>query len=394
MTNTNSWAVKRLDEVATVTMGQSPPSSSYNHGGQGVPFFQGKPSNIDNLGVASPYQYTTEPTKIVTAGTALMTVRAPVGEIFSTPQDVCIGRGLSGIKANGDVSQSFLNYNLQYATDQFHSLSQGTTFSAINSDDLKGIKVALPPQSTQQKIADILSTLDEAIQKTDQIIQKSQILKQGLIRELLTKGIGHKKFKKTKIGKIPEEWEVTPIGKICDCIVPGRNKPKVFNGDIPWITIPNIQDSTIQYNDSTKYVSRQELKNCGNKIIPINSVIMSCVGDFGIVAVTDMEIAINQQLHAFLPTSGLDQNFLKFALMLQKGFMENLATKTSVPYLNKTSCNSVPIAKPPIEEQLKIAGILSSLEQKILSEKLNIKRLVILKKGFMQDIFSQKVQIN
>lgn len=291
------------------------------------------------------------------------------------------------------IDTKFLYYWISYKNEHLLKMAVGSTVKSLRLYMLQRFPIEFPNIKKQVKISNNFEILDNAIRKTDQIIQKTEVLKQGLMQELLTKGVRHKKFKKTKIGEIPEEWEIITVGEVCDCIVPGRNKPKVFDGDIPWITIPNIQDSTIQYNNSTKYVSRQELKNCGNKIISIGSVIMSCVGDFGIVAVTDREIAINQQLHAFLPSSKLDQNFLKFALMLQKGFMKKLATKTSVPYLNKTNCNSVPIAKPSIEEQLKISRILSSLEQKILSEKLNIKNLVILKKGLMQDIFSQKVNI-
>ncbi|MDO8497421.1 MAG: restriction endonuclease subunit S [bacterium] len=297
-------------------------------------------------------------------------------------------------KSKIDLSLKFLYYWMLYKSQYLTKMAVGSTVKSLRLYMLKNFPLEFPDHKSQEKITNFFELIDKKLAKADQIIQKTETLKQGLMLELLTKGLGHKKFKKTKIGEIPDEWEVMSVGQICDCIVPGRNKPKIFNGDIPWITIPNIQDSRIQYNEATKYVSRQELKNCGNKIIPANSVIMSCVGDFGIVAVTDREIAINQQLHAFLPSSKLDQNFLKFSLILQKDFMENLATKTSVPYLNKTSCNSIPIAKPSLEEQRKIGTILFSIDHKILIEKMNKEKLQILKKGLMQDIFSQKVKIN
>ena len=71
----------------------------------------------------------------------------------------------------------------------------------------------LPPISEQKKIAEILTTVDEAIEKTDQIIEKTKEVKKGLMQKLLTRGIGHKKFKKTEIGEIPEEWE---FGRLSD----------------------------------------------------------------------------------------------------------------------------------------------------------------------------------
>lgn len=296
---------------------------------------------------------------------------------------------------NGDqVNMKYLYYWMDYNKDYLLKMAVGSTVKSLRLYMLQNFPLNKPDYSKQQKIADILSSVDNAIQKTEQIIQKTEELKNGLIRELLTKGIGHKKFKKTKLGEIPEEWQIVNVGQICDCIVPGRNKPKLFDGDIPWITTPNIKDSHIEYNNESVYVSRQELINCGNKIIPVKSVVMSCVGNFGIVAVTDKEIAINQQLHAFLPSNKIDPDFLKFALMQQKNAMENLATKTSIPYLNKSSCNSIPIVLPSLEEQKEIRHILSSLEEKVALEKINKDHLHNLKNGLMQDIFNQKVRIN
>lgn len=304
------------------------------------------------------------------------------------------------MKVSLDTNVVVPEYVYQYLVSEqgvksLRSIASSTAQPALSLSKVKLLKIPLPSKiENQQKIADILSTIDEEIQKTDQIIQKTEKLKQGLMNELLTKGIGHKKFKKTKLGEIPEEWKVVSVGQICKCIVPGRNKPKKFDGEIPWITIPNIKNSRINYDNSTKYVSRQELKRCGNKIIPINSVIMSCVGEFGIVSKTDREIVINQQLHAFLPSKVIDSNFLMYSLVNQKIYMENLATKTSVPYLNKTNCNSIPIAKPTIEEQRKIAQVILEVDRKIYEELSKKTKLEFLKQGLMQDIFSQKVEVN
>ena len=78
----------------------------------------------------------------------------------------------------------------------------------------------IPPLPEQQKIASILSNVDNLIQKTDQIIEQTQRLKKGLMQKLLTKGIGHTKFKKTDLGEIPEEW---PIVKLKDIVSSYKN---------------------------------------------------------------------------------------------------------------------------------------------------------------------------
>ena len=81
---------------------------------------------------------------------------------------------------------------------------------------LKSLLIPLPPFEEQRKIVEILSTIDKAIQKTNEIIAKTERLKRGLMQELLTKGLGHKEFKDTEIGRIPKDWEVVRLGELVD----------------------------------------------------------------------------------------------------------------------------------------------------------------------------------
>jgi len=96
------------------------------------------------------------------------------------------------------------------------------------------------------------------------------------------------------------KWEIKKLGDICDCIVPGRNKPKTFDGNIPWITIPDIEHGRINVFSASLKISYEEAQSIGSKVVPKGSVLMSCVGELGITAITDCEIVINQQLHAFI----------------------------------------------------------------------------------------------
>lgn len=243
------------------------------------------------------------------------------------------------------------------------TLETGSTYPTCSHDDVLSFEFILPPLPEQKKIAGVLFSVDNAIEKTKAIIEQTKVVKKGLMQELLTRGIPgrHNRFKKTVIGEIPEEWEVVKVGEVCNCIVPGRNKPKLFDGEIPWITMPDIIGPTIKDSQSGLYISLGEVKKCGTRVVPDGSVIMSCVGDFGIVAIADREIVINQQLHAFIPNDEIDKNFLCYSLIMQKLHMEKIATKTAVPYMNKHNCNSIPIPKPNIREQKEITSVQSTL---------------------------------
>lgn len=190
-----------------------------------------------------------------------------------------------------------------------------------------------------------------------------------------------------------DNWQSEKVGNLCDCIVPGRNKPTVLVGDIPWITTPDItHNDKITYSKLGLGISRDEAKRVGSKIVPVGAIIMSCVGELGLVAVAGSDIVINQQLHAFIPKPLIHNLFLLYSLSTRKKYMDRVATKTAVPYMNKDNCNSVPIAFPSLPEQQKIASFLSAVDEKIQLLKRKKELLEQYKKGVMQQLFFGKLR--
>lgn len=189
------------------------------------------------------------------------------------------------------------------------------------------------------------------------------------------------------------EWQIKKVGSICDSIVPGRNKPIMFDGDIPWVTTPDIEQSgSVFFSKKSLNITRAEAKKIGSKIVPKHSVIISCVGDLGLVAIAGVDLVINQQLHAFIASDTIYYKFLLYSLLMQKPYMEKVATKTAVPYMNKENCNSIPICHPEIIEQTKIADFLTAIDDRISQLAQKCELLEQYKKGVMQKIFSQELR--
>jgi len=201
------------------------------------------------------------------------------------------------------------------------------------------------------------------------------------------------KVPKLRFKDFNDAWILNKVGNICDFIVPGRNKPTEFKGDIPWITTPDIeQNGIVTSSKKNLNITIEEAKIIGSKIVPKNSILISCVGDLGLIAISGVDLIINQQLHAFLPRENIYSKFLLYALTTQKPYMEKVATKTAVPYMNKDNCNSIPVIMPSLPEQTKIANFLTAIDEKItqLTQKCDL--LAQYKKGVMQQIFSQKLR--
>lgn len=156
-----------LGDIADITMGQSPKSEYYNSEGNGIPFLQGNRT----FGKRYPFfdTFTTMPTKIAKAGDVIMSVRAPVGDLNFTPVDMCLGRGVCGIRMkNGN--QEFLYYLLKYYMPHLLNKESGTVFGSVNRNDINGLEFDIPyNEKEQQCVARLLTMLDEKIDENDKV---------------------------------------------------------------------------------------------------------------------------------------------------------------------------------------------------------------------------------
>ena len=277
--------------------------------------------------------------------------------------------------------------NSEYMQNQYERFSAGGIVQNISSDIV--YKTVLPHTSLkeQKKIADCLSFINDRITLETQKLDTLKAHKKGLMQQLFpAEGETLPKL------RFPEfhdsgEWEIKKLGEVCDCIVPGRDKPKSFTGDIPWVTIPDIQGLRINSSINKLGLSTNEIKECGAKIVPKDSVIMSCVGTFGLVSICDQDLVINQQLHAWIPTPKINNYYLAYCLILQKQQMERMATNTTIAYLNKSTCNAITIPLASLSEQQKIADCLTSIDEAIAAQSQAIDLLKLHKKGLMQQLF-------
>lgn len=177
------WLYFELKDVAKITMGSSPKSEAYNEFQTGLPLIQGN-ADIKNR-FSYPRIYTTEITKECMPNDILLSVRAPVGNIALSKHNACIGRGIAAIKANKVNFQGFLYQLLLWMEPRWSAFSQGSTFESINSDDIKRLKLKIPAQEEQTKIAIVLSTADQEIEALQKKLEHLKQEKKALMQQLL-----------------------------------------------------------------------------------------------------------------------------------------------------------------------------------------------------------------
>jgi len=175
------WEVKRLGDIAEITMGQSPSSTNYNTHGKGMPLIQGN-ADIKNRETVERV-FTTQIAKRGFKGDILMSVRAPVGEVSRATLDVCLGRGVCAIR----FPNNFLYHCLIFLEPTWAKHSKGSTFDSVNSVDLKAVDIHLPDESLEQiAIAEFLALMDAELATLEMRLTKAHALKQGMMQQLLT----------------------------------------------------------------------------------------------------------------------------------------------------------------------------------------------------------------
>ena len=177
------WGEVELSAVAQITMGSSPKSEAYNEVGDGLPLLQGN-ADIKNR-KSVPRIHTSQITKECHVDDILFSVRAPVGTVAISNHHACIGRGIAAIKAKKNHSQDYLyQWFLSFET-KWERYSQGSTFEAVNSNDIKSLNLTVPNFKEQQKIATVLTNADKEIELLEQQLADLQQEKKALMQVLL-----------------------------------------------------------------------------------------------------------------------------------------------------------------------------------------------------------------
>lgn len=266
--------------------------------------------------------------------------------------------------------------------------------AGISSSDLERTLIAKPPIPEQRKIATILSTVDMSIEATEKVISQIVLLKKGLIQDLFKKGIDHLNYRDTDLGKIPDSWEVVRLGDVVkELIVPMRDKPKRFEGTIPWCRIEDFDGKYLYTSKSDQFVNDKIIREMNLKIFPKGTVICSCSANLGVCAIAANDLITNQTFIGIIPDESLDNELLYYLMGSFAKRLQRQANGTTIAYLSREEFENFKIVKPPIDEQHKIASILSSIDEIAELYYQNHKKLELLKKGLMQVLLTGKIRV-
>ena len=280
--------------------------------------------------------------------------------------------------------------------------ASGTTRTRIARGILSEIKILEPPLTEQQKIATILSSVDDVIEKIRAQVDKLKDLKTGMMQELLTKGIGHTEFKDSPVGRIPATWAVKSISDVCSEIVDCVNKTATIVDYVtPYkmIRTTNVRDGRIII-EGMRYVTEETFNVWSRRLILKNGDVIftreAPVGECGLV--TDAtNLFLGQRTMVYRADSKKINNLFLLSSMQSEYFqsqIEDLSGGSTTPHLRVPDCGKILLKVPTMQEQQQISMSIQSVDRAQASKQNKLELLGSIKKALMQDLLTGKVRVN
>ena len=322
-------------------------------------------------------------------------------EPFSLLSSVAFLRTKHSICSNHYLFQYIASEHCQ---KQIADLMTGNAITRLTLEKMNGLSATLPPLPEQQKIAAILTSVDEVVEKTEAQISKLQDLKKGMMQELLSKGIGHTEFKDSPVGRIPSEWTFCPLSDVA-FVKGGKRMPagRPFaegRTSYPYLRVSDFKDGTVVM-DALRYVLPEDREKIKRYTISKDDLYISIAGTLGLVGTVPTELD-NAQLTenaakiVFKRISDIDKRYFACLLqsdLCQRQFFRSKGTGGGVPKLALFRIENTLVPLPSKDEQRKIADLLESIDTRIREATLKQRVLQNLKKALMQDLLTGKVRV-
>jgi type I restriction enzyme S subunit len=287
--------------------------------------------------------------------------------------------------------------------------SIGSTRVRINLGTLKTVGCLVPPLPQQRAIADILDTLDTTIRQTEAIIEKLKQVKQGLLHDLLTRGIdanGELRppqsqaphlYKDSPLGWIPSIWAAQPMAELVRQVTYGFTNPMPTTTDGPWmLTAADIADGHIDYSSARK-TARREFVRLSRKSRPSRGdILVTKDGTLGRVALLDRDdVCVNQSVAVLSPLEPESGAFIAQYLRSPRGQDRMIADAggSTIKHIYITALADMLVPSPPTTEATEIGRRALAAEQRIRYEVSSLSKLGALKSGLMEDLLTGRVRV-
>ncbi|GAA7984411.1 restriction endonuclease subunit S [Helicobacter pylori] len=325
----------------------------------------------------------------VFAGDILVNKIANAGTAYFMPklnQPVSLGMNLFLLRIKPNYNNFFIFKQIANYERVLKTFANGSATKTITKNVIKNLLIPLPPLNEQSAIANILSALDRYLCTLDALILKKEGVKKALSFELLSQ--------RKRLKGFNQAWQrvkVKDFGIIITGSTPLTQISEYWNGTISWITPTDINDNKDIFNSERK-ITQKGLDTI--RMIPKNSVLVTCIASIGKNAILRVNGACNQQINAIIPNKDFNADFIYYLMENNKQYLLGKAGVTATYIISKQVFEEIDFFVPKdLNEQIAIANILSGLDNEIASLKNKKRQFENIKKALNHDLMSAKIRV-
>jgi type I restriction enzyme, S subunit len=413
----DGWASLRLGEVASCTLGGTPSTEVSGFWGGHIPWMASGdvnlrrvhdvPGRITPAGLAASNATLVEPPAVAVGlagqGKTRGTVALTLCEL-STNQSIALFRG-DGVR----LQTEFLFHNLDHRYEELRARSSGGGRGGLSKGILEAIPLKLPPLREQQAITSVLDTLDAIIRQTEAIIKKLKQVKQGLLHDLLTRGINDNGelrpaqseashlYKESPLGWMPREWALKPLAELAT-VKRGtfthrpRNDPAFYGGQYPFIQTGDVG----QANGGYVATYSQTLSERGITVsqeFPTGTIAITIAANIADTAILAVPMYFPDSVVGAVVFPEANTRFVELSIRQAKPQLSARAPQSAQKNINLQDLRPLLIPTPTRGEQVAIAQRYEALQSRLQAEEGGAEKLRLLKAGLMGDLLTGRVRV-
>lgn len=406
-----AWKIRRLSDLAKSFAGGTPDRSRPEYFEGDIPWVKSGEVNLRKITKTEEHiseaALTESAAKLAESGAVLVAMYgATAGKVARLRVDAAINQAVLSVRTAGDeLDNDFLFWLLESSAETLLSLCQGAAQPNLSKGLIDGLELAIPPLLEQQKIAAILTAVDDKLDVIARQIDATQTLKQGLMQTLFSRGVGtqdvdgrwvpHTEFRETALGSVPLCWDVCSLESLSESInvgIASSTTEHYSDGGVPLIRNQNIKDDFLDLSDLLRITPEFDAKN-KNKRVKAGDILTvrtgypgtTCVVPEGLGLVQTFTTLITRPLHDVLHAHFASRYFNS---PQGKKLMLHQAAGGAQQNINAGNLKKLLVPVPPLSEQIRIAEVLAAVDAKtkVLSDKSACYQAM--KRGLMQKLLT------
>ncbi|WRC53048.1 restriction endonuclease subunit S [Helicobacter pylori] len=379
LTTPSNWQKVRLGDIFFITAGGDLSKPHYSNTKQSDFNYPIYSNAIEKKGLYGYSSFFIIKNKSIT-----ITSRGTIGVAFFRDYPyVPIGRLLV---LQPKISNIDCRFYAEYINSKVKFNTEQTTIPQLTIPKVALCEIPLPPLNEQIAIANILSDVDRYLYSLDALILKKESVKKALSFELLSQ--------RKRLKGFNQNWQrvkVKDFGIIITGSTPLTQISEYWNGTISWITPTDINDNKDIFNSERK-ITQKGLDTI--RMIPKNSVLVTCIASIGKNAILRVNGACNQQINAIIPNKDFNADFIYYLMENNKQYLLGKAGVTATYIISKQVFEEIDFFVPKdLNEQIAIANVLSALDHEIISLKNKKRQFDNIKKALNHDLMSTKIRV-